>query len=351
MMRILYCLIVVVGAVALCRSLVFVDETETVIVTLFNDPVHTVDEPGLTWKMPYHSTIRIDRRLQLYAPRPSEFLTQEKKNVDLDVFVCWRVDDPQRFLETAGDFLGVESRLHDVVFSELAAEVGTRPLDALVYAPPVRRGLNALAAGAAQWLAEPQLSEIRFSEVGPQLGRRLLENFIPRQDNVHRLDEIVRGVSDRCAERARDDLGIELVDVQLKRISLPSQNRESVFDRMRSERARIATQYRAEGKERALKIRAEADLQQTRILAAAGAEAARTRGDAEAEAIRVYADAHQKDPQFYELTRTLEAYRKILDDKTTVLLSADSEWLKYLSGKAAFDTASPVAGSPSQEKP
>jgi len=351
MTRALYCLLVVVAVVALWRSLVFVDESQTVIVTLFNDPVRTVDEPGLTWKMPYHSTIRIDRRLQLYDPRPSEFLTEEKKNVDLDVFVCWRVDDPKRFLETAGDFVGAESRLHDMVFAELAAEVGSRPLDALVYAPPERRGLDALAAGAARWLAEPSVSDVRFSEVGSEVTARLLETFIPREADVHRLDEIVRGVTERCAEQARPGLGIEIVDVQLKRISLPTQNRESVFDRMRSERARIATQYRAEGKERALKIKAEADLQQTRILAAADAEAAKTRGDAEAEAIHVYADAHQNDPEFYELTRTLEAYRKILDEKTTVLLSADSEWLKYLTRGVMLEEEKPAGDEAPENRP
>jgi len=314
--------VVAVAAIAIWRSLVFVDESETAIVTLFGDPVRTVEEAGLTWKLPYQSTIRVDRRLQVYDPRPSEFLTREKKNVDLDVFVCWRVDQPQRFLQTVIDFTGAESRIHDVVFSELAAEVGSRPLEALVYAPRDSRGDDGGAAEPA-----------------------------PGPEEVQRLGEIVQTVADRCAEQARTEYGIEIVDVQIKRISLPAQNRESVSDRMRSERARIAKQYRAEGEQRALIIRSEADRDRTKILADAGAEAEKIRGQAEAEAIRVYAEAHRKDPQFYQLSRSLEAYRKFLDEKTTVLLSADSELLKYLSGKGAFEQAAPEENKSSRSTP
>jgi membrane protease subunit HflC len=110
---------------------------------------------------------------------------------------------------------------------------------------------------------------------------------------------------------------------------------------MRTERARIAGQYRAEGEEEALEIRAEADKQYTVALAEADAEAEKTRGEAEAEAIRIYTEAHQKDPEFYELVRTLEAYEKFLDEKTTVLLSADSDLLKYLMRGSTGEAPAP----------
>jgi membrane protease subunit HflC len=308
MTRTLFLLILVVAAVALYRSILFVDETEMVIVTQFGRPVEayrladlgfrgefpwvrvrfepaTYDDAGLHCKLPYQSAIRIDRRLQIYDPRPSEFLAKEKKNVDLDVFVCWRVAEPRRFLETVNDFAGAEQRIHDIVWSELAAEVGRNDLEALVSIEP----------------------------------------------ETHRLDELVHALSRKCAERARPAYGIEIVDVGLKRIGLPSQVRESVFNRMREERGRIAKQYRAEGDEKAMEIRAEADKQYTIILADAKAQAGKIRGEAEAEATRIYSEAHQKDPEFYELLRTLETYEKILDEKTTVLLSADSDLLKYLT--------------------
>ena len=278
-------LVVALAALAAWRTLLFVDEAEFVIVTQFGRPVETLREAGLHLKLPYQSAIRIDKRLQIYDPRPSEFLTSEKKNVDLDVFVCWRVEEPLAFLENVTNATGAEARLHDIIWSELAAEVGRRTLDAIVSV----------------------------------------------EADAHSLDELVDAVTERCAERASGSYGIRVVDVSLKRIALPQQVRDSVFQRMRAERTRMARRYRAEGEEEALKIRAEADKQRTVLLAQAYAEAETTRGAAEAEAIKTYAAAHQKDPAFYELLRTLEAYRKILDSKTTIVLSADSDLLKYLT--------------------
>lgn len=293
MIRKLSAIVLVLGvlaAAAAWRSTLFVDETEMVIVTQFGQPVCTIQEAGFHWKLPYQSAIRVDRRLQIYDPRPSEFLTKEKKNVDLDVFVCWKVDeeDPLRFLEHvsgAADLAAANALLHDIVWAKLAAEVGGQPLEALVSTDP----------------------------------------------QTHRLDQLVEGVAAACRKDALAEYAIRIVDVRLKRVSLPEQVRESVFGRMRAERARIASQYRAEGDEEAMKIRAAADKESKTTLAQAEADALRTRGTAEAEATRIYSAAHQKDPQFYELVRSLEAYRKILDEKTTVLLSAKSDLLKYLT--------------------
>jgi membrane protease subunit HflC len=288
-----------IGAGAAYRSLVFVDEAETVIITQFGDPVRilndTTRESGLHFRPPYQSAIRIDRRLQIYDPKPSEFLAKEKKNVDLDVFVCWRVDEPKRFVETVNDFDGAKALLHDIVWAELNAEVGRNELEALVSVEP----------------------------------------------ETHRLDELVGRVTETCREQARSAYGIEIVDVRLKRIALPAQVRESVFNRMRTERQRIAGQYRAEGEEKALEIRAEADKEYQVTLAQADAEATKIRGEAEAEAIRIYTEAHQQDPELYELVRSLEAYEKFLDDKTTVLLSADSDLLKYLMRGSMLPEQSP----------
>jgi len=267
------------------RCLLFVDETQFVIVTQFGDPVRILDQAGLYFKPPYQSSLAIDRRMQIYNPRPAEFLTREKKNIDLDVFVCWSVEDPRKFLETVNDAEGASSRIHDMVWSKLAADVSGSPLETLVSVDADKRAL----------------------------------------------EKLVEGVARECAAAARDKYGILLVDVKIKRIGLPEQVRESVFERMRKERARIAQRYRSEGNEEAMKIRVAADKEKTVILAGAYAEAEIVRGKAEATATRTYSEAHQKDPQFFELVRTLEAYKKILDEKTTILLSGDSELLKYLS--------------------
>ena len=277
-----------VAVLLLYSVTVFVDEAEFVIVTQFGRVVRSLDRAGLHFKLPYQATIRIDRRLQLYDPRPSEFLTRGRDqdtghNVSLDVFVCWRVGDPEHFLKTVNSLAVAEPLIHDIVWSELAAEVGRSPLEALVSI----------------------------------------------DEGAKRLD--MAAVSDRCAERAEGAYGIEIVDVRVKRISLPSQVRESVFQRMRKERAKMATRYRAEGEGEAIKIRAEADRDRTVTLAKAYAEAEKLRGEGEAKATEIYTKAHQRDPKLYELLRTLEAYKKFLDDKTTILLSADSELLKFLT--------------------
>jgi membrane protease subunit HflC len=258
-----------------------------------------LDEAGLYFKMPYQSSLAIDRRMQVYNPRPAEFLTSGKRNIDLDVFVCWSVTDPQKFLETVNDLAGANARIHDMVWSRLAAEVSTHPLETLVSVDG----------------NEPSSK----TDVPGDAGKRSLADLVAR---------VVKHCTDDGLE---EKYGIALVEVKIKRIGLPAQVRDSVFDRMRKERARIAQRYRSEGNEEAMKIRALADKEKTVILAGAYADAEIVRGQAEAKATRTYSEAHQKDPQFFELLRTLEAYKKIFDEKTTILLSGDSELLKYLS--------------------
>ncbi len=272
-------------ALLVWRSLYALDQSEFGVVTEFGRHVATVREPGIHVKLPYQSVLRFDRRLQLYNPRPSEFLTKDPKNILLDIYVCWRVDDPLVFLQRATDKAGAEARLHDVVWAELAAEVGTRPLSDLVSDKP-----------------------------GEMVAPKILADVLGR-----------------CRERALPGLGVEVVDVRLKRLNLPEQNKQSVFDRMRAERDRIARQYRAEGEEEALKIRADADRQKAQVLADAQKEAELKRGEAARKAIEIYAAAHGRDPEFFRFLRSLEAYRKLLNEKTTLVLSSDSELFRYLT--------------------
>jgi membrane protease subunit HflC len=124
--------------------------------------------------------------------------------------------------------------------------------------------------------------------------------------------------------------GIQVVDVRIKRLNLPEQNKQSVYARMRAERERIARQYRAEGEEQALRIRADADRQKEELLSVAYKQAEKTKGEGDAESTKTYSQAYSRNPRFYKLMRTLEAYKKIFDDKTTAILSSDSELLKVL---------------------
>ena len=134
------------------------------------------------------------------------------------------------------------------------------------------------------------------------------------------------------ADRAAlSQYGIRVVDVRVRRLNLPEQNKQSVFARMRAERERIAMQYRAEGEEQALIIRASADRGKEEILSAAYKDSEKIRGEGDAEATRIYGQAYSRNPRFYKLLRTLESYKKVLDDKTTIILNSDSELLKILS--------------------
>ena len=141
------------------------------------------------------------------------------------------------------------------------------------------------------------------------------------------LDDLT-SLTDRAA---LEQYGINVVDVRIKRLNLPEQNKQSVYARMRAERERIARQYRAEGEEQALSIRADADRQREEILSVAYKQAEKTKGEGDAESTRIYGQAYSKNPKLYKLLRTLEAYKKILDDKTTAILSSDSELLKILT--------------------
>lgn len=274
------------AAVLLILYLTFfsVRETEFVLVTQFGRPVRTVTQAGLNCKWPFQTAIYFDRRLRTYDPRPSEFLTRDKKNVVIESYVVWKIEDPGRFVQTVGDPVAAEMRLHDIIWSGLSAALGTHNLESIVGTEPEKVETTAM-----------------LDSLTALTGRAALEQY-----------------------------GIDVVDVRIKRLNLPEQNKQSVYARMRAERQRIARQYRAEGEEQALRIRADADRQREEILSLAYKQAENIKGQGDAESTRIYGQAYSKDPGFYKLLRTLESYKKILDDKTTAILSSDSELLKVL---------------------
>jgi membrane protease subunit HflC len=277
--------IIAIGILVLgYRTFLTVKETEFVLVTQFGRPLYTIGNAGLHVKSPLQNATYFDRRLRIYNPRPSEFLTRDKKNIVVDTYVAWKIQDPDRFLQSVGDPVAAEMRLHDIVWSGLSAVLGSHDLDALVSAS----------------------GKVESSDLMDRLA----------------------GLTDRAA---LDQYGIEVIDVRIKRLNLPEQNKQSVYARMRAERERIARQYRAEGEEQALSIRADADRQKAEILSVSYKEAEKIRGQGDAESTRIYGQAYSKNPRFYKLLRTLEAYKKVLDDKTTAVLSSDSELLKVLT--------------------
>lgn len=262
-----------------------VRETEFVLLTQFGKPIGTITDAGLHFKAPYQSAMYFDRRLRVYNPTRSEFLTRDKKNLVIEIYVLWRIADPETFVQAVGNADAAEMRLHDITFAGLAAELGKHNFEDLI---------------------SPEPESVRARTM---------------------LDEL----TEATGALALEEYGIRVVDVRIKRLNLPEQNKQSVYARMRAERERIARRYRAEGEEQALRIRADADRQREETLAKAYKEAETIKGEGDAEATRIYGEAYARNPRLYKFTRTLEVYRKALDEQTTVILSSDSELLRLLT--------------------
>lgn len=267
-------------------SLFTVDDSQLALVTRFGEPVRQVSTGGLAikWPDPIENVTRIDKRLHLLDGDVAEYLTRDNKNLVAASFVLWRVKDAQKFVESVKRRATAERRLVDLASSELGAAVGQSDLSA-------------------------------FFTIAP---------------TGNRIAEIMAGVTESTNRQAELDFGIEVTDVRLRRLGFPEETVRSIYNRMQVEREKIAKQHRAEGEEQAARIRIQTDKEVREILATAYRQAQITKGEAEARAIRIYADAFEKDPEFYRLIRTLDAYQEIIDDKTTLILSADSRLFQYL---------------------
>jgi membrane protease subunit HflC len=272
-------------------NLVFfqVDQTESTVVTQFGKPVRAIMTPGLYWKLPdpIQSVQRYDNRMMAYLPSQAEFLTRDKKNIITEYYPIWRIEDPVLFMKTVSDASGARDRLTDIISSELGVALGQYDLSALV-------------------------------------------NI---QEKGIKLPEMMARVSNISNEKVKA-YGMSVADVRVKVLNFPEKNKLSVFQRMRAERERIARKYRSEGAEEASKIRATADKEKQVLLSVAKEKAQNLKGEGDAEAIRIYAAAYRKGPEFYKFTRSLEAYEKFIDKKTTTILPSDTEILKYFENPA-----------------
>jgi len=283
------------AVMALWSCCVVIDVTEHGLILRFGQVVRVINEPGLFFKRPYpfETVVRLDRRLLSFKPVTAEFLTADKKNLVIHSLVTWRIIDPERFLANTGDRPAAERRLSDVVLTNIGSIVGGHSSTALV------------------------------STAGHASG----------------FEQIMGQIVEQSRRQAVRQYGIDLIDIRLREVSLPEQNRANVFERMRAERGKIAMQYRSEGEREFKKVVAEADREKARILAEAYREAERTKAEGDAQAMRIYAEAFGKNAQLYKFRRTLQAYEKILGGNTTIFLPADAEVFRLLG-----DEGKPQAG-------
>lgn len=309
---------IAVGGLVAYSICFFVDETEYVYVTEFGKPVWFHAEPGLKFKLPYQSVRRLDRRLQMHNPPGSQMLTRDRPGVSgepsgagsrerslggpplsVEWYVCWRLPS-EEFARQAG------SDLKSLVLRFLESVDGS--IDA----------------------THDRLRERIDSMLKAKVGRTSLAQFVSLTERIE-LDRLTRELTDETRQMALDQFGIEIVDVRVKRFNHPEGVKPAIFEMIRAERQGVADKYRAEGKSEAAMTRSLADKQYSQIVSKAQAEAERIRGRGDAEAMQIANEAHRQDPKFYQFLKTLETYRAILNDRTTVVLSSDSSLLKLLT--------------------
>jgi membrane protease subunit HflC len=272
-------LIVAVVLVTINLSVYTISMTEQAVITQLGKPVKNVEEPGLHFKTPFVQKItKFPNQLLDYDSAPTEILTKDKKNLLVDNYAKWRVIDSLKLLQTVRDVNGAQSRLDDIIYSELRLELGRHDLVDII---AITRG------------------------------------------------EIMRLVTERSNEKAKE-YGISILDVRIKRADMPQEIANSIYNRMRTERQRIAKEYRAEGKEKAQKIRAQTDKEKIVLLAKAYKEEQEIKGEGDAKSIGIYAEALEKDPEFYSFIRSMEAYKNIFKEKSTIILPPDTEFFRFL---------------------
>lgn len=273
-------LALVIAAASLYSLACFqVGEWEQAVVLQFGRPVKTAVEPGLYFKTPFvQNVVKFEKRLLEYDASPRELITHDKQQLVVDNFMRWRIIDPLKFFQTVLTEAGAQSRLDDVIYSNLRESIG-------------RITLREVVSGDRQALMERVIAD----------------------SNVKALA-----------------YGVDVVDVRIKRADLPEKNEQNVFNRMRTERERQAKKFRAEGEEEARKIRSKAEKDREVILAEARREAEVIRGQGEATATGTYAAAYTRDAEFYEFMRSLEAYTKTLSERTTLVMDPDSGFLEQL---------------------
>jgi membrane protease subunit HflC len=283
-----------------------ISESEQAIITQFGNPVgQPVVDPGLHFKVPFVQIVnRFEKRFLEWDGNPNQVPTKDKRFIWVNTYARWRIVDPLLFFQRLRDERGAQSRLDDILDGEMRNAVARYNLIELV------RSTN---RDPDDVLVESEEEEAILNTI--EKGR----------------EEISREILER-ASSSTADLGIELLDLRIKRINYVEEVQQDVFERMIAERRRIAELFRSEGEGEAARIQGERGRELQRIQSEAFRTAEELRGDADAKATDIYAGAYGRDPEFYAFTRSLESYEKVMDRETMFILGTDSELLKYLEG-------------------
>lgn len=306
-MRIGMLLLAVVLLVVLTSTFYVVKETEQVIITQFGKPVgDPVNTPGLKLKLPFIQTAhRFDKRFLEWDGDPNELPTKDKRFIGVNTYARWRITDPLLYFQRLRDERGAQTRLDDILDGETRNAIANYDL----------------------------VEVVRTSNREPEYGDMLVEERI-QLDEIQYGREKIRQEILTNAQTRTSDLGIEILDLQFKRINYVEEVQRKVYERMIAERRRIADRYRSEGQGEAHRISGEKDRDLLRIQSEAYKTAEEIKGDADAKATAIYAAAYNRSAQtrdFYGFLKTMESYPATLDSNSTLVLSTDGEFFRFLT--------------------
>jgi membrane protease subunit HflC len=305
---VLLSVVVIIGLIVISNALFIVDQTQQAMVIQFGRPIREVTEPGLKIKLPIvQQVVTFDKRLLQWDGRPTRIPTLDKKYIWVDTCARWRIISPLKFLESVeGSEAIAQSKLDNIIEGAVRDRIADNPLIEVVRNSNQPIYTTQVSSGGEEVRVQKEVEEI-------EVGR----------------ERITRAILEDAAEKTLA-LGIELVDVRIKRINYVESVRERVFERMIAERLQMAAQYRSQGEGEKSKILGDKEIQLKTILSQAYRQAQEIKGAGDAEATKIYAGAYNKDPEFYSFVKTLEIYGNTLDENTWLILTTDSDYLKYL---------------------
>lgn len=298
---------IVLALVVVSSAVYTVGETEQVIITQFGEPIGSaITTPGLHVKVPFIQTVHVfDKRWLEWSGDPNQIPTKDKKYIWVDTYTRWRIKDPLLFFQRVRDERGAQSRLDDIVDGETRNVIANNDLIEVV-----------------------RTTGREFPEFEENAGADMGEAEVAGPITIGR-DRITRDILNKSRGIVAE-FGIELVDVQIKRVNYVAEVQQKVYERMISERRRIAERSRSEGQGKSAEIRGQKERDLKGIQSEAYRKAQEVMGKADGEATRIYANAYGRDPDFYQFLKTMETYRNTLAADSLLLLSTDGEFFKFL---------------------
>ena len=280
--------LIIIAVIVIPQFLFTVDETNQALVLRFGEFNREVKEPGLKTKIPFIETVtKYEKRLLRFDAPPETLITLDKKNLIIDAYARYKITEPRKFFETVINEAGADARLRDIISGELKKQIAS------------------------------------YNQSDIIINQR-------RTGEIQGVPTIVQAVTD-ISKQSAQDIGVEIIDVRIKRADFTETIQQSIFQRMNAERQQEAALFRAEGSEFDFRIRASADRTRTITIANAMRDSDIIRGCGESVAVRIFASAFNKDPEFYNFQRSLEAYSMALSEQDTLVLDADSDLFRYLN--------------------